>query len=186
VAFYSAPFTFDFSASLIQVDDGVVDVNVLDLYASTRDARASEEGIQYDAIAYGTGLVALGGGVQIGITVLLLGGWQLRFAPGAYIARVTNGNLVGGPGGDPIAYSAGVQVLLIQSAAATVVTVSGSGGGDAPTAAENAQAVWTHGVRGLTQDIAQQVLDKSIMGAQTPGSVGSALQDTHGRVAGAL
>lgn len=186
MAFYSAPFTFDFAASIIQVDSGAVDVGVLDLYAAARDARASEEGVQYDAIAYGTGLVALGGGVQIGITVLLLGSWQLRFAPGAYIARVTNGNLVGGPGGDPIAYSAGVQVLLIQSAAATVVTVSGAGGGAAPTAAENAQAVWTHGARALTQDVAQQVLDKSIMGAQEPGSLGSAIQDTHGRVAGSM
>ena len=37
---------------------------------------------------------------------------------------------VGGPGGDPIAYSAGVQTLLIQSAASTVVTADGGAGID--------------------------------------------------------
>jgi hypothetical protein len=50
-----------------------------------------------------------------------LGSWQLRFPAGNYIARIAGGNLVGGPGGDPIAYTAGVQALLIQSAASTVV-----------------------------------------------------------------
>lgn len=139
MAFYAAPFTFRFDESVLDVDGGVASVDVIDLYAAVRDARASEEGILYDAIAYGTGLVSLGGGVQVGITVLLLGGWQLRFAPGAYIAKVSAGNLVGGPGGDPIAYSAGVQVLLIQSAASTVVTVEG--GGDAITIPEGERVV---------------------------------------------
>lgn len=175
MAFYSAPFTFDFASSIIQVDDGVVDVDVLDLYAATRDARASEEGILYDAIATGSGLVSLGDGVAVGLTVNLMGNWQTRFAPGSYIAKVTNGNLVGGPGGDPIAYSAGVQVLLIQSAAATVVTVSGSGGGDAPTAAENAQAVWTYGARALSQAVptaaqnADALLGRNLAGGSDGG-----------------
>jgi hypothetical protein len=54
-----------------------------------------------------------------------LGNWQLLFAPGNYVARVAGGNLVGGPAGDPIAYTAGVQTLLIQSAASTVVSADG-------------------------------------------------------------
>lgn len=123
MAFYSAPFTFNFGTTLIQVDEGTTEFDVIELYAAVRDAQASEEGVLYGRIAAGSGLVALGGGVQVGITVELLESWQLRFAEGAYIARVTAGNLVGGPGGDPIAYSAGVQTLLIQSAASTVVTM---------------------------------------------------------------
>jgi hypothetical protein len=66
-----------------------------------------------------------------------LGSWQLYFQPGNYIARVAGGNLIGGPSGDPIAYSAGVQALLIQSANATIVTASGS----IPTANEIADTV---------------------------------------------
>jgi hypothetical protein len=128
--FYSAPFTFDFQNSLINVDSGVNDVDCATLYTAIKLAQASEEGIIYEGIATGTGLVELGPGVQVGLTVELLGFWQLRFTTGNYIARVAGGNLVGGPAGDPIAYSPGVQVLLIQSAASTVVNSSGGGSGD--------------------------------------------------------
>lgn len=135
--YYAAPFTFDFSSSLIDVDSGVVDVDCATLYNACKLAQASTEGIIYARIAAGSGLNALGPGVQVGITVELLGAWQLRFATGNYVARVAGGNLIGGPGGDPITYTAGVQVLLIQSAASTVVTA----GGSVPTAAQNAAAV---------------------------------------------
>lgn len=149
MAYYVAPFTFNFATSRIVVDVGSPDVSVIDLHNAIKEARASVEGILYDAIAEGSGLVSLGGGTQVGLTVKLLGSWQVEFASGAYIARISEGNLVGGPGDDPIAYSAGVQVLLIQSAAATVVSVSG-GSGTAPTAAQNAAAVWAATNRTLT------------------------------------
>jgi hypothetical protein len=76
-----------------------------------------------------------------------LGSWQLKFPDGNYIARVAGGNLIGGPSGDPIAYSAGVQALLIQSANATVVTTSGSGS----SANDIADAVRTELTPELTQ-----------------------------------
>jgi hypothetical protein len=144
--YYIAPFTFDFDASRIEVDAGSSDVDCAALYTAIKEAQASQEGIIYERIAAGSGLSELGPGVQVGLTVELLGSWQLRFAQGNYIARVAGGNLIGGPGGDPIAYSAGVQTLLIQSAASTVVTA----GGSVPTAAQNAAAVWTYVSRTLT------------------------------------
>lgn len=120
--------TFDFVNELIEVGDGQVDVAVQDLVDAIRTAEATETGIVYNSIAGSSGKETLGPGVAVGVTVELLGSWQLHFEPGDYIAKVAGGNLVGGPAGDPIAYSAGVQVLLIQSAASTVVTVStGSG-----------------------------------------------------------
>jgi hypothetical protein len=128
--YYSAPFTFNFNTDSIAVDSGVTDVDCIALYTAIKLAQASEEGIIYDRIGKGSGLNTLGPAVQVGITVELLGSWQLQFPTGNYIARVAGGNLIGGPGGDPIAYSAGVQTLLIQSAASTVVTTSGSGGSD--------------------------------------------------------
>jgi hypothetical protein len=137
MTFYIAPFTFDFAVSKIDVDAGVTDVDCATLYAAVKAAQASEEGIIYDRIGKGSGLSALGPGVQVGLTVELLGTWQLRFPAGNYVARIAGGNFIGGPGGDPIAYTAGVQTLLIQSAASTVVTA----GGSVPTAAQNAAAV---------------------------------------------
>jgi hypothetical protein len=125
VSYYVAPFTFDFTASSINVDSGFVTVSCIDLYDAIKEAQASQEGIIYDKIATGSGLQDLGGGILVGITVELLANWQLNFPAGSYIAKVSGGNLVGGPGDDPIAYSAGVQTLLIQSAASTVVNLSG-------------------------------------------------------------
>lgn len=137
MTYYAAPFTFDFATSKIEVDVGATDVDCAALYAAIKAAQASEEGIIYEQVARGSGLNILGPGVQVGLTVELLGSWQLRFSAGNYVARIAGGNFIGGPGGDPIAYTAGVQPLLIQSAASTVVTT----GGNVPTAAQNAAAV---------------------------------------------
>ncbi len=139
MAFYFAPFTFEFPTARIRVDVGVTEVLVIELFEAVKRARESEEGIIYDRIADGSGRVDLGAGTQVGLTLALVGSWQLKFPDGNYIARVGGGNLVGGPGGDPIAYSAGVQTLLIQSAASTVVNVTG--GGNAPTTSQIAAAV---------------------------------------------
>jgi hypothetical protein len=137
MAYYTDPFRFDFGTSLIDVDVGETDIDCATLYTAIKAAQASEEGIIYDRIGSGSGLNSLGPGVQVGLTLEILGAWQLRFPDGNYIARVAGGNLIGGPGGDPIAYTAGVQTLLIQSAASTVVTA----GGSVPTAQQNAAAV---------------------------------------------
>jgi hypothetical protein len=130
MSYYVQPFTFRFSDSTVLVDNGVTDVDCFTLYDACKMAQASEEGIIYDRIAKGSGLDNLGPGVQVGLTVELLGAWNLYFVPGNYVVRVAGGNLIGGPGGDPIAYSAGIQALLIQSAASTVVTGDGTSPSD--------------------------------------------------------
>jgi len=120
------PFTFQFDTSLIEVDPGIFAVDCGALYDAIKLAQASEEGIIYDRIGKGSGLNELGQGVQVGLSIELLGDWQVKFEAGNYIARVAGGNLIGGLDGDPIAYSAGVQALLIQSANSTVVSVDGT------------------------------------------------------------
>lgn len=120
-------YSFDFKNELINITSPQTEVSIQDLIDEIRTAEASEEGIQYDVIAGASGKESLGSGVSVGITVELLGNWQLKFWSGSYIAKITGGNLVGGPSGDPVAYTAGVQVLLIQSAASTVVSVSTGG-----------------------------------------------------------
>ena len=124
---YFIPYTFNYTTSIIDVDVGVVSVDCADLYDAIKLAQSCEEGIIYERIGAGSGLNDLGGGVKVGLTVELLGDWQIKFSAGNYIAKVSGGNLIGGPAGDPVAYSAGVQTLLIQSAAATVVSGTGAG-----------------------------------------------------------
>ena len=69
MSYATTPFVFDFVGSRLHVDVGATDVSVIDIYDSAKIARASEEGILYDAIATGSGLVDLGGGTAVGLTV---------------------------------------------------------------------------------------------------------------------
>jgi hypothetical protein len=162
--YYTAPFTFDFAASKIDIDVGSVSIDCILLYNAIKEAQASREGIIYDIIGKGSGLNTLGPGVQVGITVELLGAWQLRFPAGNYIARVSGGNLIGGPSEDPIAYTAGVQTLLIQSAASTVVTE----GGSVPTAEQNAAAVLTAAQTAPIYADVRKVNNYAVDGTGTP------------------
>lgn len=118
----------DFATELIEITSPQTDVDIQDLINAIRTAEATEKGIAYGQIAKAEGKTSLGPGSATYITVELLGNWQLHFWAGNYIGKITGGNLVGGPGGDPIAYSAGVQVLWIQSQAGVVITGSGGGG----------------------------------------------------------
>lgn len=116
--------SFDHTTRLINIQSPQDTLNCQDLINAIREEEASERGILYDQIATASGKEDLGNGVYVGMTVNLLSPWQVKFWAGNYIAKIAGGNLVGGILGDPVAYSAGVQVLLIQSAASTVVVTS--------------------------------------------------------------
>lgn len=152
---YLAPFTFDFQASQILVDGGTVNVPCGTLWTAIKQAQMGTEGIIYPLIASGSGLKTLSPGVQTGLTVSLLGNWQLKFPAGSYVATIGGGNLIGGLGDVPVAYSAGVQVSRILSAASTVVTSSGD-----------------------TVAIAAAVWNEPTAGHATVGTVGLALAQT--------
>lgn len=119
------------------------------LINAIRDEEASERGIVYDEIAVASGKEDLGGGVFTGITVGLLSSWVLQFDTGVYQAVVDGGNLADGL--QRVANTGSPQVLLRSSAAATLV--QGGGDGSAPTAGQNAEAVWTHATAVLIQKI---------------------------------
>lgn len=132
---------FDYLNSLINITTPQNTLSCQDLINAIRDKEASVEGIYYPQIATASGKEDLGSGVAVGLTVNLLSPWQVKFWSGNYIAKIAGGNLVGGIDGDPVAYSAGVQVLLVQSAASTVVSIDGA---SLPTAGEIANSVWTY------------------------------------------
>jgi len=143
--------TFDHAAFLINITNPQNTLSCQDLINAIRDEEASATGVDYPQIATASGKEDLGSGVAVGITVNLLEPWQVKFWAGNYIAKISGGNLVGGLAGDPVAYSAGVQVLLVQSAASTVVTLSTGSGLSTeehdklfavPSADNNAEAVW--------------------------------------------
>lgn len=133
---------FDHDNFLINITSPQNTLSCQDLLNAIRTEEASLTGIWFPQIATASGKEDLGSGVAVGITVNLIDPWQVKFWAGNYIAKVAGGNLVGGLGGDPIAYSSGVQVLLVQSAASTVVSIDGT---SLPTAGEIANSVWSYG-----------------------------------------
>ena len=106
------------------------------LINAIRDEEASDRGIAYDQIADAAGKDDLGGGVMTGITVNLRSTWMIEFAAGSYQAAISDGNLADAM--QRIVNTGSPQVLVLSSAAATVIY--GEGGGTAPTAAQNAAA----------------------------------------------
>jgi hypothetical protein len=117
----------DWDNKQILVTSPQTDVLVQDLIDFIRnDIEPCCEGITYHRSPAASGKESLGGSVATGITLELLDDWQLKFWAGSYTATISGGNLIGGIAGDPVAYTAGVQVVIIQSAASTIV-VTGSG-----------------------------------------------------------
>jgi hypothetical protein len=153
------------------------------LINAIREEEASERGITYDQIADAAGKDDLGGGVETGITVSLRSTWLLEFASGAYQAAVDGGNLADGL--NRIYNTGSPQVVLRSSAAATLIT--GDGGGTAPTAQQNAAAVWASVLEGtLTAEQMQRlllaVLAGKVSGAGTSTERFRDLADTKDRV----
>lgn len=118
--------TTDWTAKQIQVTSPQTDVLIQDLLDYIRTQEACCYGITVPQIAAASGKESLGGVVSTGITLELLDDWQLKFWAGDYTATISGGNLIGGISDDPVASTAGVQVVIIQSAASTMV-ITGSG-----------------------------------------------------------
>jgi hypothetical protein len=123
------PLIFDFYNEIILVP---APDNTLEMQYLIDQVRDTEDnltpGIGYNQIAEAAGKFDLGGGIYTGITVKLLGNWRVKFedrpGPTIEIMTVTGGNLVGGPGGAPIAAAANVQVIQQSSAASTIAVPS--------------------------------------------------------------
>ena len=117
---------FNYHTQLINVTSPQTSVIIQDLLNAIRVEEYTHKGLGYPKIADASGKESLGGGVLTGITINLYPDWQIKFWEGNYQAEIKGGNIVGGLGGNPIAYTAGVQVKLVQSAASTIVTSGGS------------------------------------------------------------
>ncbi len=129
-------YVFDYINSQIDITSPQVAVDCQALYNVIAAEEATSRGICFPVIASASGKQTLSSGVLVGLTVNLIS-WQLLFYTGSYQATISGGNLVGGISSNPVAYVAGVQVVLLLSASATIT--SGSGGA---TASDIAIAVW--------------------------------------------
>lgn len=129
--------TFDHATKRINVPQADAQPLLIQtLVNAAREEEASERGIAYDPIITASGKETLKSGVTTGITAALLGTWAISFEAGAYQATIDGGNLA-----DALARvvnTGSPQVLVLASAAATIVS---GDGGSAPSAATVAAAV---------------------------------------------
>lgn len=121
------PLIFDFYENIIEVPSPDTSLNMQYLIDQIRDAEDElVQGLEYNKIAEASGKDSLGGGMLTAITVRLLDNWRVRFEarPGPDIVQCTisGGNLVGGPGGVPVAPSAFTQVLQQSSSSGVIAT----------------------------------------------------------------
>ena len=158
---------FNFHTQIIFVTSPQTSVVIQDLLNAIRTEEFAHRGLAYAKIADASGKESLGGGVLTGITVNLYPDWQIKFWEGNYQAEIKGGNIVGGLGGNPIAYTPGVQVKLVQSAASTIVT----SGGSALTTEEHDRLM-----TGLDVTIPAAVWEEVMLSHNVPGTAGRMLQ----------
>jgi len=122
------PIEFDFTTSIINITSPTTDLTVQELYDACRDAENTlYEGMAYAGIVEGSGKEELAPGVYQGITMTLLDPWQIKYWAGFYKATISDGNIISNrPDRVVINYTAGVQVILLQSVASTIVITGGA------------------------------------------------------------
>lgn len=158
-------YIFNYHTQIIDITSPQTTLDIQDLVNEVRQAEFDNTGLAYAKICDASGKASLGGGVVTGITMYLYPDWQIRWWSGTYQAQVTGGNLIGGLGNQPFAYTAGVQIILVQSASATIVS-----GGTALTLEESDKLM-----TGLDISIPDAVWDELLASHQTVGSAGREL-----------
>lgn len=123
--------TFDFINSIIEVPLPDTSIDIQTLLNEIRDMEDElNPSMSYPKIADAFGKQDLSGGVQVGITLVLLNNWKLRFAARlpctdpttqTVACEVTGGNLVA-VSGNPIAAAACTSVTVAQSSSPTIAT----------------------------------------------------------------
>ena len=160
---------FNFYTQLIEVQAPQTTIEVQDLINQIRQEEESDLGMLFPKIADASGKDSLGGSVYTGITVFLYPNWQIKFWQGTYTGEISGGNLVGGPNGNPVAYTPGVNVKLVQSASSTILTGS--------LTPEEHDKLMT----GLDSSIPQAVWSESLQNYNTAGTAGKIVKQIRTR-----
>lgn len=119
------PLQFDFINEIITVPSPDTTLDLQYLVNQCRDTEDdAEPGMAFGQIISAFGKQDLGGGVLVGITVVLLDNWTVKFqdrsGPSTVSVRISGGNLVGANGHNPISPSTYTQVTLANSSSATI------------------------------------------------------------------
>ena len=118
---------FNFPDKIITVPAPDITLDLQFLINSIREAEDDiSPGMAYPKIADAFGKQDLGGGVTVGMTVVLLDGWRVKFedrpGPNTISTTISGGNFVGEAGANPVAPATYIQVTVAQSTSASIIT----------------------------------------------------------------
>lgn len=145
-------FTFDGPGKLVIVNDdqvigGVVNFSVYDVYSEWKRWVQASDNAKYDPAFRGIGGDPIGGGQSVGFYLFLRNdlGWRL-YPPAVAVCRIVVEGSLFGEDSDLCLLTprSGRSVTLIVTNSALVTGVPTGGGGDFPTTAQIATAVWGH------------------------------------------
>ncbi len=122
-----------------------LDVDVFRL--ALKALEATEEGMFFPITHTHNTFVDIGGGTVLAQVVLLVNGYTVTFEDGQYAVRLVGANA-------NIADYVNVNQVSVRSnnSAGLIQVDTGGGGGSAPTAGQNAAAVWAYVMGGATAE----------------------------------
>lgn len=133
--------TFDPAAKRIILDSTAV--TAAQIWIAWIDWVAASDNAKYLPALKQVGGDELGSGLAIPPYIFLLNGWRVRPMESSHTLVIT-GNLFVDGGGIPLVQTLGTYNVSAQFTVPVQAQAILTGGSTAPTAIENAEAVWTH------------------------------------------
>lgn len=182
--------TFDGANKRITLSSGTTSLDVKDLWSRWVDWVALSDNSKYlpafDTV--GGNPIDASAGTSIPIYCFMKNGWRIKPQEASHTLNVSGGVLLVDGGGDPFVNPDGSFAIRINySQPVQAITVATGGGSGAPTASQNAEAVWGQSLEnGLS---AQEIIKllASLVAAKTSGGGSSTvvfrdLADTKNRI----
>lgn len=162
-------FTIDGPNRLISLTPGTVAITVPALYSAWVDWVATSDNAKFLPAfrTVGGDDVDLAAGTKVPPYCYLINGWRIRPQEANHTLNVSGGILLVDGGGDPFVNTLGSFVVRINySQPVQAITVS-TGGGSAPTAEQNATAMWAALLEGVPAGQQIAIIRAALVGKTT-------------------
>lgn len=161
-------YTFDGPNKRIILSSGTTTMSVRDVWSRWVDWVVTSDNSKYlpAFIEVGGDDIDPSAGTKIPVFAFLINGWRIRPQEADHTLAVTDGILLVSGGGDPFVDTAGDYVVRINYQQPVQAISFSTAGGEAPSASEVANAVWSKVLIGSTITAAQlmQVISAALAG----------------------
>jgi hypothetical protein len=161
-------YSFDGSSKVITLTAGTTTMSVRDVWSRWVDWIALSDNAKYPPafLAVGGDDIDPGAGTKIPVYAYLINGWRIKPQEADHTLAVTDGVILVSGGGDPFINTTGDYVIRVNYQQPVQAIAFSTSGGEAPSAAEVADAVWSEVLIGSTITAAQlmQVISAALAG----------------------